>query len=425
MIDHKGASLKIAHLCFADARGGAAIGARRLHQSMQRCGVNSKLYVVEKYGDDETVIRLPNGHRRRKFVRELQKHIVKRQHSDNPIVRTLNVVPVGTASTLNKADVDIVQMHWVGADTISIGEIVQIEKPVVWKLPDMWAFSGAEHYLLPGDKPRYKEGYSASNRQIHESGLDLDRLIWLYKRKRWKNANFSVVGPSSWITHCAKESILFRNLNVRHILNPLDLDLYDIRDSTVTREKFALPVGKKLIGFGAFHATRDTRKGLHHLREALAHLASQRAVDDIEFVVIGADGEENEEIGGIKVNYLGVIHDEDLLVDAYNAVDLFVLPTEADNLPNVVKEATCCGVPCVGFRVGGMPDMVDHLDTGYLAAPFDTRELAEGIVWTIENVDDSKRKLIRARAESKHAQPVAVAKYLDFYQEILAERQPL
>lgn len=420
MIDISRTSLKVAHLCFADARGGAAIGARRLHQSMRRCGVNSTLYVVEKYGDDDTVIKLPKGHRRRKLARKVQQEIVKRQHSNNPIVRTLNIVPVGTASTLNNTDADIVQMHWIGADTISIGEIVKIKKPVVWKLPDMWAFSGAEHYLLPGDRPRYRDGYSSDNRQYHESGLDLDRLIWLYKKKRWKNARFSVVGPSSWIANCAKESVLFKNLNVRHILNPLDVDLYAIRSRETTRKRFALPQTKKLIGFGAFHATRDTRKGLHHLREALTHLAGQHSIDDIEFVVVGADGEKNEEIAGIKVNYLGVINDENILVDAYNAVDLFVLPTEADNLPNVVKEATCCGIPCVGFRVGGMPDMVDHLDTGYLAEPFDTQELAQGIIWTLDNVGENKRDLIRARAEAKHAQAVAVKKYLDFYQEILS-----
>ena len=423
MQEQENPSIKVAHLCFADARGGGAIGARRLHQAMQANGVDSTLFVVEKYGEDESVIRLPNGHRRRKYAADLGQRLTKLQRSDNPIIRTLNIMPVGTARVLNEFDADIVQMHWIGANTISIGEIVNINKPVVWKLPDMWAFSGAEHYLLPGDKPRYETGYDRFNRQSHESGFDLDRMIWRYKRWRWGNANFSVVTPSRWLGQCAKDSLLFRKLRIRHILNPLDTALYRPRDPFECRSHFGLPNDKKLIAFGAMHATRDTRKGFAHLKAALGHFRELMSPEEVEFVVIGADSSDDgtNELNGFKVNYLGTISDEEKLVKAYNVADVFVFPTEADNLPNVVKEATCCGVPCVGFSVGGMPDMIEHLDTGYLAKPFDARELAQGILWTVNNISPSKRKRVRELAEAKHAQKTAVTNYLEFYREILKD----
>ena len=51
----------------------------------------------------------------------------------------------------------------------------------------------------------------------------------------------------------------------------------------------------------------------------------------------------------------------------YNAADLFVLPSLEDNLPNTIMEAMACGVPCVGFKSGGIPEMIDHRKNGYVA----------------------------------------------------------
>ncbi len=411
--------LKVVHLCYSDDKGGAAIGARRSHQAMLSQGVDSRLVVVTKYSSDPRVIELPKRQTFRRIITRLGKYLAQFQKSDNPIIRTLNLVPMGTANFLNTLDADIIQMHWVAADTISIGEITKINKPVVWKLPDMWAFSGAEHYLNPGDILRYKEGYTPSNRQSHESGLDLDRLIWLYKKYKWSNANFSIVGPSKWIAHCASESILFRNLRVRHIPNPLNLELYKPKSKKDARALFGLEQSKRFIMFGAMHATKDRRKGFQYLEQALTHLSEYLSPEETELVILGADGPEGQQLSGFNVHYLGIIRDENKLVDAYNVADTFVLPAEADNLPNVVKEATCCGVPCVGFNVGGMPDMVEHMETGYLAQPFDAAELAKGIAWTIKHSTPELSKEVRMKAESMHRYSVAVGRYLDYYCEIL------
>lgn len=412
--------LKVVHLCYSDDKGGAAIGARRSHQAMLSQGIDSLLVVVAKYSSDPRVIELPNRQTFRRIVTRLGKYLAQFQKSGNPIIRTLNIVPMGTANFLNRMDADIVQMHWVAADTISIGEINKINKPVVWKLPDMWAFSGAEHYLNPGDTLRYKDGYTSTNRQEHESGLDLDRLVWLYKKYKWRNANFSIVGPSKWITQCAKESVLFRKLRIRHIPNPLDLELYKPKSKLEARLAFGLEKSKRYIMFGAMHATKDRRKGFQHLEQALTHLSEYLSPEETELVILGADGPENDQLSGFNVHYLGIIRDEGKLVDAYNVADIFVLPAEVDNLPNVVKEATCCGLPCVGFNVGGMPDMVDHQETGYLAQPYDAAELAKGIAWTLAHSTPALSKKVREVAANKHGQGVAVQRYIDFYNEILS-----
>ena len=58
-----------------------------------------------------------------------------------------------------------------------------------------------------------------------------------------------------------------------------------------------------------------------------------------------------------------------------------VVPSRQDNLPNTAVEAHACGTPVVAFRTGGLPDIVEHQRTGYLAQPFHTQDLAAGISW--------------------------------------------
>lgn len=416
--------LRVVHLCYSDSMGGAAIGARRSHQAMLSQGIESRLVVVHKGTDDPRVIALPRKRLRRLLARRGAWLVNKLRRSGNPVIRTFNVVPMGTAEFLNRMEADIVQMHWIGEDTISIGELARLNKPVVWKLPDIWGFAGTEHYLLRGDPERYRDGYLATNRPAHESGPDFDRLVWTYKRRCWRDAELNIVGPSKWISDCAKASLLFGRYRVRHILNPVDTELYAPKDKGAARDAFGLPRDKRVIMFGAMNATGDRRKGFHHLHGALSHLAEHLDPADTVFAILGASGPADGTIAGFACRYLGTIHDEEKLATAYSAADVFVLPTEADNLPNTIKEAGCCGVACVGFDVGGMPDMIDHLETGYLAQPFDVDDLAEGIAWAARHAGPGMSAEIRKRAVARHAQATAVRNYVDFYREILAVRTP-
>ena len=417
-------SPQVLHVCIGDAGGGAAKGAYRLHRAMVDAGVDSRMLVRNKRTADPRVIALPPTPRETILrLRGLNRRLREAIHTENPVFHSYNVEGVGALDHINRADVDIVQLHWVGDNLLGIGEIAQIRHPVVWKLPDMWAFSGAEHYQLPDDPERFAEGYLPHNRPVHESGKDVNRIIWRLKRRVWRNTDFAVVTPSRWLAECARRSRLFGRRRVRHIINPIDLALFRPGDRAAQRRSFGLPEGKRIILFGAHGGTVDRRKGFHHLLEALE--VSRQRLDPARTILVafGAGTRKVEQVAGFETHELGVIGDDATLVAAYGCADVFVLPAEMDNLPNVMVEASCCGVPGVGFDVGGMPDLVAHRRTGWLARPYDPLDLAEGIVWTLENADAAMRARVRAEAEVRHSPAIAVENYLAMYRDVLASRE--
>ena len=107
------------------------------------------------------------------------------------------------------------------------------------------------------------------------------------------------------------------------------------------------------------------------------------------------------------------------VVDLYNAVDVFVLPSLEENLPNMVMEAMACGVPCVAFHTGGVPEMVDHLHNGYVARYRDAADLANGIHWVLgEGGYQGLSEQACRKAVSSYSENIVAKRYIDVYNRI-------
>jgi glycosyltransferase involved in cell wall biosynthesis len=214
--------------------------------------------------------------------------------------------------------------------------------------------------------------------------------------------------------------VIFNGSDVHHIPNPVDLSVYHPLPKSKARAAFGLPQDRRLVLFGALYATSDRRKGFHHLEKALISLRSLVGADFCDLVVMGATRRVPEQIEGFRVHSLGRLEGDTSIALGHNVADVFVLPSETDNLPNVIKEATSCGVPCVGFNIGGMPDMVAHLGTGFLARPYEAGEIAAGIRWVLDQEPHALSTRVRKRAVDMHSTTRCVEQYLDIYRPLLA-----
>lgn len=134
------------------------------------------------------------------------------------------------------------------------------------------------------------------------------------------------------------------------------------------------------IGFGAIGGASVERKGFNELKIALENLPSNLK-SQCELLVFGG---EAPQIQGIKSHTLGFLHDDYALSFAFNACDIFVAPSLAENLSNVIMESLACGTPVVAFDIGGNGDMITHKHNGYLAPlANDSNTLGEGIEWIL------------------------------------------
>lgn len=412
--------MKVLLINNSDLSGGAARAAYRLHQGLQQLSVDSQMLVQQKLSHDRSVFaptsRLESsiGNSRIAVDALPLKFYPQREHS----TYSLQWLPERTLAKINRQTPDLINLHWIGEALLQIETIAKINRPLVWTLHDMWAFTGGCHYDYNCD--RYQNSCGSCPQLGSKSNWDLSRWVWQRKAKAWHDLNLTIVALSSWLRDCAVSSSLFHNYRIELIPNGIDLEVYRPIEQKIARKLLGLPIDKRLILFGSLEATNDKRKGFHLLQPALNRL-KQSGWHNLELVVFGASKPQNPPSFGFKTHYLGILRDDLSLALAYSAADLFILPSTQDNLPNTVLEAIACGTPSIGFDIGGMPDLIEHQQNGYLAKPYQIEDLTKGLIWVLEN--ESRRQKLSDRARQKAEQEFSVQlqaqRYLDLFQELV------
>lgn len=406
--------MKIIQLNYSDINGGAARASFRIHHALRLRGVNSRMLVDSATSGDWTVqgpaTRLDKG--LAKIRPTLGSSMFKAVfQTQNRIVHSPAILPSGRVEALNNSDADVLHLHWVQGEMLSIEEIGRLRKPVVWTLHDMWAFCGAEHYT---EEFRWRDGYYKNNRPGYENGFDLNRWTWQRKRKHWQRS-MHIVTPSNWLAQCVRESALMRDWPVSVIPNPIDTGRWEPLEQSLARELLYLPKFVPLLLFGAMGGGTDPRKGFELLQTALKHLRGE--IPELQLMVFGQLRPKDPPELGFPIHYTGHLHDELSLRALYSAADVFVLPSRQDNLPNTGVESLACGTPVVAFNTCGLPDIVTHKETGYLAKAFDAEDLARGIVWVLENASMVKlREKARAEAVNRFSYSTVSGHYKTVYE---------
>lgn len=197
--------MKVIQVNYSDNIGGAARAAYRIHFALRKSGIDSRMLVDVLSTGDWTVESSKGKFAKvRPMVAGLLNKTLK---TANPILHSTGILPSRLHQQLNASDADLIHLHWVNAEMISVAEIGKLKKPVVWTLHDMWAFCGAEHYT---EDLRWRDGYTAINRPAYEVGFDLNRWTFVRKQKHWKRP-MHIITPSRWLADCAKNSALMRD----------------------------------------------------------------------------------------------------------------------------------------------------------------------------------------------------------------------
>lgn len=404
--------------------GGAAISCGRLMEALKANGIKAKMLVRDKQTDEITVVPLPHSWKLLWYFlwERLRIWQVNSFHRQN--LFKVDIANAGNDITKlpEFQQADIIHLHWINQGMLSLKGIKQIldsGKPIVWTMHDMWPCTGICHHAR--DCEGYLQDCGNCPYLLKPKKHDLSYTIYKKKKKYLGDRHISYVTCSKWMEGQARKSSLLQGQSIVSIPNPINTSLYRPTNQQEARQRCDLPQNLKLILFNSVKIT-DKRKGVLYFIDSCKLLAEQHPElkDQIGVVVLGNRSDYLENQLPFQVFPKEFLMDDHMIADIYNSVDLYATPSLEENLPNTIMEAMACGVPCVGFHVGGIPEMIDHLHNGYVAEYKSMEDFTNGIYWILNEPDYQRMSAEATRkVQTYYSSDVIAKRYIQVYNKLL------
>jgi glycosyltransferase involved in cell wall biosynthesis len=393
---------------------GGAIVMLRLHHGLKRAGLDSRILSAIKRREAGDSMAIP---RSRRLESRLGWVTSRLGLNDVHCISSFKIK--GNQAYL---DADILHIHGIHGGFFSYLALPSLteNKPAVFTLHDMWAFTG--HCAISYDCDRWKTGCGECPYPDAPPVVQRDntRLEWGLKDWVYSRSNLVIVTPSECITEQAKRSMLNR-FPIHQIPHGVDCEVYQPLDSEQCRALLGIQPGKKVLMFASM-GLHYFSKGGDLLLKALQSLPESMKAEAV-LLLLGDRGEAIAETAGIQALDLGYVRNDRLKVIAYSAADLFISPSRAESFGLVLLESMACGTPVVAFGVGGVPDLVRPGISGYLAEPENAKDLCDGIVQLLEDEPLRNRMSQQCRAIALEEYPLGlqVQRHIDLYRQILQD----
>jgi glycosyltransferase involved in cell wall biosynthesis len=369
--------MKVLHLSLYDRYGGACIAAYRQHQALRRNGVDSKMWVRFKVTDDPEVLPYrPPKQLARRIPRLLRRRMLAaakaRARLRGEMFSAISEHGAHILEGMPQADVINIQFGWDFVDLAAVMEALPREKPVVVTMHEMATFTGGCSYAE--GCVRFLESCGKCPKIGDPAQNDLSRSGWEARKKAFDTrlkAGLHFVADSNWLANEARKSSLLRGHPISTIHYGIDTEIFKPLDQDMARSVFNIPRGAKVVCFASASWSNE-RKGMRYLAEAL------RSMPEKPFLLTWGQAFELE-APGVQHFHIGNIDNEHFMALAYNAADIFVMPSLEEAFGQTALEAIACGKPVAAFAAGGIPETVRHDQTGLLARVGDSMQLSRNI----------------------------------------------
>ena len=410
----KSSELKnILHINTAVGKGGAAkIAYNYLNQNLNRIGVNSKLLAGMIYCKQESNMELIE-------CKNLNLHkLLHKYQKKSGLLDFYNLASFDIQDMEVFKNADIVHLHNLHGSYFSPFMLPQLTslKPTVWTLHDEQAFTGHCAYAFDCEKWTTGCGDCPDLNFYPKIKKDTTEFLLNTKKKIYDMSEFTVVCPSKWLASRAKQSIL-QNKDIRVIYNGVNEKVFANTDKIEARKALNLPLDKKILMFSASGSIKNPQKGGKYVFESYNRLKNN---NNLLFLNIGGGNSSKLKKNWIDIPY---INDEKILALYYSASDLFIYPSMAETFGLVIAEAMACGTPVIAFNNTAIPEIIDHMQTGYLAENKNIEDFITGINLFLNNGElrNSANINCRSKIEKYFTLDKMLNKYLDLYNEILSK----
>lgn len=265
---------------------------------------------------------------------------------------------------------DIIHLHWINKGFINIKTLSEIKKPIIWTCHDLWPVSGGCHLSL--GCTNFKSNCGNCHFLKKPSSYDLSAEIWESKNQIYKNLNLTFISPSEWMNNNIDESTLGKNRPHYTINNGVDTSIFKYTNSKIN-DKF-------VIGFVAANLN-DKNKALYRLIEAINYLPNK---ESYKLLLIGNQKEDFDFHIPIEYQIISNVNKKEIIAEYYNDMDVLINTSSIETFPTILMEAYCCGTPCLGFKIGGIPEIINKMN-GKCIEPFDLKELSKEILEMYHN----------------------------------------
>lgn len=380
--------MKILVIGTIDNKGGAALISWEIRKNLKALGHTVNTFVRYKYSDEPDVFIIPR--------KRCQDWLVKLFANDLMFAWTDYLL-----ETKEFKEADIVHCHNLHSNFFDLKTLqkMSLQKPVVWTIHDMWAFTGFASDSATLKKPNRKKFLLF----LWDNTPHLLRV----KKNIYKKSKLCVVAVSDWLKKEIEKSVL-RKQSITRIYNGIDVNIFKPYDKTLVRKELGLPLDKKIVAFGI--------KGWVDSNKIIDSYAGEK---DIFFAAIG---HSNIKTG--NKNYRPFPHTQDrgLLAKYLSAADVFLYPTPGDSFGLISAEALSCGTPVVTYNIDALPEIVSHKEIGYVAEYENINDAQNGIKYIL-NLSKDAYALMSAKARERIVSNFSCEKmneeYLALYKKIL------
>lgn len=399
--------MNILQINTADTRGGAAKVAYRLGKELNKAGHQISMFVGQKFSDDKNVFLLND---KKSLGMRIRKKLAYYFANDIDLFSSDKIL-----KTREFKEADIVHCHNLHSYYFNLNILKKISrlKPIVWTFHDMWPITAHCAHSFGGE---LQNGFfqCPSLEIFPPLAWHNEKYLESNKKQVYENSKFHIVTPSLWLGKLVGQSIL-KNRPISLIYNGVDTNIFKPYPKENTRREFNLHRDKKIILSVIKGGQSNPWKGPDYVNRVQKHFSKN---DSLVFVNIGGNDHE------LSPNTISIprINDEAVLAKYYSTADMLLYPSVADNCPLVALEAQACGLPIVAFKTGGIPEIVGHKETGYIADYKDTSRLIEGINYILNLGAEDSDNLIKnsvKNVEEKFTLTKMANSYLKLYEDLI------
>ena len=397
-------TIKVLHVVGGPLKYGASYGANILHKALLEFDVRSKLLNDNPIQNNDKNIIFINNDFFKKLINKIfiySEKILKLIYINRPSETfTLGFFGFDITKLKEYKEADIIHIHWFNQGFVKLKYLSKINKPLIWTMRDMWAFTGGPHYIM---------GFENYERSF------ISKIIRKRKKNNY-NKNFHFVAVSNWLKNEAKKSDVLKDYNITKIDNNIEFNKFSNFNKLEAKKKLNILTDKKILLYGAQNP-QSKRKGWDIFVQTLKKLDKSKY-----FLLIFGNFWSQKTLDGIGIEYksLGYINSTEKLNFVYSSSDLFIATSIQDAWPKTFAEAMSCGTPVICFNNTSISEIVDHKMNGYIVNNFSSEELKKGIDWIFRDESTKLNFGQNARNKAQEFDSKKVAKkYIDLYKKVL------